>query len=339
MLQPAILRKFLPRLRRLLPRTAAFSGVVIAVAMVLDWVVNVWLMPGHTPYTPLGTLVIAGTITPAAVFVLLLQNERVTTARLEIARANQARAAAEAAAAARTRFLANTSHELRTPLNGILGYTELMMEAAQADGRDQDVADHARVIDASRRLLALINNVLDLAKGEAGTLSIRNARYDVQALLHDAVDVARPAMAANGNTVTLDIDADLADGVSDAARLGQCVTNLLSNAAKFTARGTVHITARRESAGQEWLSITVDDTGVGIPAERLATVFEPFMRTESVETESQRGAGLGLAITRQIAWLLGGTIEATSEPGRGSTFTLRVPLYAPLSPPTLALVA
>jgi signal transduction histidine kinase len=322
---------------RLIPRTAVVSGAIVALAMAADWVMNVWLMPGHTPYTPIGTLIIAGAISPVAVFVLLLQNERVTRALLEVQRAHQAQAAAEAAAEARTRFLANTSHELRTPLNGIVGYTELMMEAAEVEGRSQDLADHSRVIDAATRLLALINDVLDLAKGESGTLSVRNARYDVRKVLTDAVDLVRHAMAANGNTVTLDVDDTLTEGVSDASRLSQCVLNLLSNAAKFTSGGAVTLKATRETqSGEDWLVVAVADNGVGIPADRLASVFEPFMQVEALETRSHRGAGLGLAITRQIAELLGGAIDATSEPGRGSCFTLRVPLFAR---PVLALAA
>lgn len=333
-----MVRPHLPLILRLAPKTAAASAAITLVVLAADWIVNVWLMPGVTPYNMVTTLIVTLLVAPAAVLALLVQNERVTAARLQIAHANEARAAAEAANAARTRFMANTSHEFRTPINGIIGYTELMMEAALADGRSQDVADHERVVAAATRLLTLINDVLDLARGEAGGMTLTLAPYDVRKLLTDAVDLVRPAMAARNNVVTLHFDETLSAGVSDAFRLSQCVLNLLSNAAKFTSGGRVSVHARRDRRdGGDWLVVAVSDTGVGIPADRLALVFEPFMQIESLESQHHRGAGLGLAITRQILALLGGTIDVTSTPDCGSCFTLRVPLVASLPESTREL--
>jgi signal transduction histidine kinase len=308
-------------------QTALLSTVIVVIAYAADWVVNVWLMPGVTPYTPIATLIIAALIAPPFVYALLLQTEKVCTAQSHLAREQAARAALEAANEARSRFLANTSHELRTPLNGIIGYSELLLESAEAEGREQDVQDHKRVVSMARRLLVLLNDLLDLAKVEANRLILAPRQYVIRELLDDAVEVVRPQVLQNRNSLTVDVAADLDTGVADPLRLSQCVLNLLSNAAKFTSDGKISLHAARSCEAEcEWLVIEVCDTGTGIAPERQAILFEPFMQADTAA--SGQGTGLGLAITRELAQLMGGAVTVESEPGRGSRFSLRVPLFA-----------
>jgi|CXWL01.1.fsa_nt_gi signal transduction histidine kinase len=316
--------------RRLVVRMIVISAAIVVVAMVADFLVNVWLMPGVTPYTPWGTLAIAVLIAPPFVLALLLQTEEVRQAQQDLAREQSARIAAEAVNAARSRFLANISHELRTPLNGIIGYSELMAETAQQDDRAQDVADHARVMGGAKRLLHLLNDLLDLAKVEAGRLSLTLSAFDVKEMLEESIDVVRPDVARNRNRIVLHVDPRLQQGRTDGFRLGQCVVNLLSNAAKFTSDGVITVTAAPDAErGADWLEISVADTGIGIAPERQVLLFEPFMQAEVSGANPNAGSGLGLALTRQLALLLGGEVSLESEAGNGSRFTLRVPLNGP----------
>ena len=303
--------------------TLWISAIITLIALAADYLVNVVLMPGVTPYTPIGTLVIVLLIAPPFVFTLLRQTEKVREAKSQLATEQASRAALEAAAAARNTFLANMSHELRTPLNGIIGYNELMQETAQEEGRERDVADHARVHALARRLLQLLNDLLDLAKVEANRMTLSPTEYDVRALLSEAIEGVRPDIEQNRNRVSLVIADDLQTGRADPHRLSQCVLNMLSNAAKFTRDGEIAVRATREG---EWLSIEVADSGVGITPERQVVLFEPFMQADA--SSAPGGTGLGLAVTRQLARLMGGDVTVSSTPNQGSCFTLRLPLFA-----------
>jgi signal transduction histidine kinase len=233
-----------------------------------------------------------------------------------------ARHAAEEANAAKTRFIANMSHELRTPLNAIIGYSEIMREGAEAQQREEDLADHDRVLSASRRLLVMINEILDLSKIEAGTISVAAEAVDVGRLIQGAVDTVRPQADANGNTIVVEIaHASLGDICSDHFKLHQCLANLLSNAAKFTRHGIIAVRARRE---RDQLVFEVQDTGIGIPADAIDALFQPFVQADNSSTRNVEGTGLGLSITRNLARLLGGDVTAQSVEGRGSTFRLAV---------------
>lgn len=307
-------------------RTLALSTAITVVVMLADLMINVVLMPGVTPYTPIGTFVIVLLITPPCVYALLRQTEQVRQAKSHLAAEQAQRAALEAAAAARNTFLANTSHELRTPLNGIIGYSELMMEAAQDEGRASDAADHQRVVALGQRLLHLLNDLLDLAKVEAGRMTLAPHAYDVREMLQEAVAYVDADIARNRNTITLHIDESLRGGHADTLRLRQCVLNLLTNAAKFTSDGAITLSATREAeGGVDWLCIEVNDTGIGIAPDRQVLLFEPFMQAEA--SSAPHGTGLGLAVTRQLARLMGGDISVRSAPNQGSCFTLRLPLY------------
>ena len=237
-----------------------------------------------------------------------------------------ARAAAEEANVAKSQFLTTMSHELRTPLNAIIGYSEMLLESAEEAGSEMECADLNRVLVAARRLLLLINDVLDLSKIEAGRMVAHADEVDVVELLEEIVSTVTPAASSNGNTVTLECDPKLGLASTDGLRLSQCLLNLTSNAVKFTKNGHVKIAAARETVhGADWLTFQVIDNGAGISQEAQARLFQPFVQADSSITRAHGGTGLGLAITRRLAKLLGGDVTVRSEIGAGAAFTLRVP--------------
>jgi CheY-like chemotaxis protein/anti-sigma regulatory factor (Ser/Thr protein kinase) len=211
---------------------------------------------------------------------------------------------------------------LRTPLNAIIGYSEILLEEAEADGRDTDIADINRVLTAARQLLHLINDILDLSKIEAGRMEISASDFGVAAVIEEAVATVRPTIEKNGNVLKLALDQGLGEACSDSFKLNQCLLNLLSNAGKFTKQGEIKVTARR--AG-EWIEIAVADSGIGMSEEQLSRLFQSFVQADAATTRMYGGTGLGLAITRRLMQLLGGDVSVTSAVGAGSVFTLRLP--------------
>jgi signal transduction histidine kinase len=233
-----------------------------------------------------------------------------------------ARAAAEQANVAKSQFLATMSHELRTPLNAIIGYGEMLMENADERGDKQDREDLTRIHGAAHRLLSMINDVLDLSKIEAGAAIVSADTVELEALVADTVATVRPAAAANGSTITIEMQPGLGAIETDGFKLSQCLLNLMSNAAKFTKDGQVKLVAERDEA---WVTFQVIDTGIGISPEAQARLFQPFVQADATTTRAYGGTGLGLAITRRLARLLGGDVTLKSAVGQGSAFTLRVP--------------
>jgi signal transduction histidine kinase len=246
-------------------------------------------------------------------------------------RANQLRIArdvAEAADRTKSAFLANMSHELRTPLNAIIGYSEMLQE----DARDRDQADMVpdleRITTAGRHLLTLINDILDLSKIEAGKMTLRAETFDLPKLIREAAATVQP-LVKKGVELVVNDTTDLAAMRSDPTRLRQCLLNLLSNACKFTDRGSITLTAERVPRdGQDRVVFSVTDTGIGMDAEQAAKLFQDFQQVHAA-TRQAGGTGLGLSISRKLARMMGGDITVRSEAGAGTTFTMDLPASAP----------
>ncbi len=238
----------------------------------------------------------------------------------------RARDAAEAANRAKSTFLANMSHELRTPMNAIIGYSEMLAEDAEDEGLEEMVPDLEKINRAGKHLLALINDILDLSKIEAGRMDLYFETFDLAMVLEDAAATVTPLVEANGNRFVLDVQEGLGTVRLDLTKLRQALFNLLSNAAKFTKDGTVTLSARRESRdGSEWIVLSVADTGIGIAHDKLEKVFDEFSQADDSTTRDYGGTGLGLAISRRFCRMMGGDITVASTPGEGSVFTIELP--------------
>ena len=241
----------------------------------------------------------------------------------------------EVASQLKSQFLANMSHELRTPLNAIIGVTEMLHEDAVDLKREDELEPLERVLRAARHLLALINDILDLSKIEAGKMDIHVESFAIAPLIDDVVQTIGTMAAKNGNKVVVDCAADLGTMRADQTRIRQALLNLASNANKFTERGTVTIAARRATeAGREWVTMAVTDTGIGLTPEQMGKLFQEFVQADASTTRKYGGTGLGLAISRRFCQMMGGDITVTSEPGaaRPSPSACR-PKSAPCSPP------
>lgn len=240
----------------------------------------------------------------------------------------EARKAAEAASEAKSDFLANVSHELRTPLNAIIGYTEILSdEVREEDGSSHWLADLQKIYRSSKHLLELIDDILDISRIETGQLEIVREPFQLGNLMRHLIASVRPLAGEQGNVIELDVDINPDIVVTDRLRLRQAVLNLLSNACKFTHQGRVTVTVRDERVEtKRWVSISVTDTGIGINPDNLQKIFEPFTQAERSNVKRYRGTGLGLTITKRLCDMLGGRVDVTSQRGKGSTFTLHIPV-------------
>jgi signal transduction histidine kinase len=243
-----------------------------------------------------------------------------------------AKEAAEAANRAKSTFLANMSHELRTPLSAIIGYSELLQEEVQDGDVEGLEVDLETIRTAGRQLLAIVNDVLDLSRIEAGRLELRLETFDILPVIQEVVDTTRPLAEKNGNVLQVNIPADIGAMHADWGRLRQVLLNLLSNAAKFTDSGTITLTVAREAAattteGQDdgRIRFQVTDTGIGISPKQRERLFQPFVQADVATTRKYGGTGLGLAISQRFCHMMGGHITVESTPGQGSTFTVRLP--------------
>ncbi|MBF0372136.1 MAG: PAS domain S-box protein [Alphaproteobacteria bacterium] len=255
-----------------------------------------------------------------------------TTARHNAEQAlRRAKEAAEAANAAKSGFLANMSHELRTPLNAIIGYSEMLVEEAEEMGHVGLLPDLDRIRGAGRHLLGLIDDVLDLSKIEAGRMGLALGTFDVAALVGELGRTLEPQVCRNRNQFVIDCPESLGEMHSDAGKLRQVLTNLLDNAGKFTSGGRVTLTVRREpgTGGADWISIAVADTGIGMAAEEVERMFDPFVQGDVSTTRKYGGTGLGLSITRDFCRLLGGYVSVDSSPGVGTMVVAHLPAEAP----------
>lgn len=249
----------------------------------------------------------------------------------------EAKEKAEAAALAKSQFLASMSHELRTPLNAIIGYAELIMEELD-DGVPlaQSRSDLQAVRDSGRHLLRLINNVLDLSRVEAGHAQVLVERFDPAELTHSVAGTVGSLMRQKSNRLQVVAPDDLGSMQSDPGKIRQCLLNLLGNAAKFTENGNivVRLQAALLADGAPALAWEVSDTGIGMSAEQCARVFEAFTQADASIARQYGGTGLGLTLSAALAAMLGGTLTVTSALGQGSTFILTLPRVAPLSEET-----
>jgi PAS domain S-box-containing protein len=239
-----------------------------------------------------------------------------------------ARQLAEAANTAKSQFLASMSHELRTPLNAIIGYSEMMEEEADERGLTDSVADLQKIRGAGRHLLSLINDVLDLSKIEAGKMELHLEAFELRPCIEAVAATIAPLVEKNGNRLALDLAADLGAVHSDVTRVRQILLNLLSNASKFTERGVITLRAMRH--GHD-VTLVVEDTGIGMTPEQQGRIFEAFAQAESSTSKKYGGTGLGLAISKMFCEMMGGSIGVASMPGRGTTFTVRLPVRTPES--------
>jgi signal transduction histidine kinase len=229
----------------------------------------------------------------------------------------------------KSQFVASMSHELRTPLNAIIGLTEMMVKNTARFGTEKALEPLQRVNRAGTHLLGLINQVLDLSKIEAGKLELNTQTLQLTQVINEVIGTAGQLAEQNKNRLVVDAQENLGALTVDPMRLRQILLNLLSNACKFTKQGEVALRARRVVDGRDWIELAVADTGIGMTAEQQAKLFEEFTQADSSTARQYGGTGLGLAITRKLARIMGGDVTVTSELGKGSVFTVRLPRGVP----------
>jgi signal transduction histidine kinase len=230
--------------------------------------------------------------------------------------------ALEIASRHKSAFLASMSHELRTPLNAIIGYSELLTEEAEDLGDDAYVPDLAKINQAAKHQLMLINDILDLSKVEAGRMTIFVEEFDIAGLLDGVQAMVTPLVEKNGNVLVVECPPDAGVMSADMTKVRQGLFNLLSNAAKFTEQGTITLSVR---AADDSIAFDVTDTGIGMTEEQMGRLFEAFAQAEASTASKYGGTGLGLALSREFCRLMGGDITVASAPGKGSTFTITLP--------------
>jgi GAF domain-containing protein len=270
--------------------------------------------PGNFPKETIALLQ-----TFAAQSVLAIQN-----ARLFHEIEDKSRQLAEASEN-KSQFLSSMSHELRTPLNAIIGLTEMMVTNATRFGTEKALEPLRRVNAAGTHLLSLINEILDLSKIEAGKLELNPEPVNLTRLIDEVIGTAGQLAEKNQNRLVVETQENLGALAADSMRLKQILLNLLSNACKFTKEGEVALRVRQVADGRDWVELAVADSGIGMTAEQQAKLFQDFTQADSLTARRYGGTGLGLAISRKLARMMGGDVTVTSELGKGSVFTVRLP--------------
>lgn len=255
-------------------------------------------------------------------------NEMSGKLRGAIYEARRAKDIADKANAAKSSFLANVSHELRTPLNAIIGYSEMLGDELDDDtplDREQHRQDLGKIVSSGHQLLNLINDILDMSKIETGKMSLHRSHFNPAQLLAEVCDNLIPLVSEGNNQLTLDDLSALPELHNDARKFQQVFVNLLSNACKFTRNGHITVSGGIDPKRQGYLWFSVSDTGIGMNNEQQSRIFEAFVQADSSTSANYGGSGLGLAICRDFCKIMGGNIGVSSEPGEGSTFTVRLP--------------
>jgi signal transduction histidine kinase/DNA-binding response OmpR family regulator len=285
--------------------------------------------PLNTPYAQdeLGLLKVIAAQTGLAMknldLIQQMASEAVGRERLKVEKEE-----AQAASHAKSEFLASMSHELRTPMNAIIGYSEMLIEDAEDRGAEETVVDLKKIHSAGKHLLELINSVLDISKIEAGKMEVYVEPFSVDEVVQNVVQIAKPLVTKNGNELVLTVDPESGEMSSDRTKLRQSLFNLISNASKFTSKGVITLSVSRSvNDGRAWMSFAVRDTGIGMTPEQLAKLFQAFSQADASVASKYGGTGLGLSITKQFCEMLGGSVGVESEYGRGTTFTIRLPVH------------
>ena len=266
-------------------------------------------------------------------------NEMLAQIQTRDAELQEARLVAERANQAKSNFLSFMSHELRTPLTTIIGFSEMLVAEVEPEGHQAWVEDLHRVHDSGRYLLELINDILDISKIEAGKMEVHVETFGVPALVRDLKDIMHPLSEPRKNRLLIECPEDVGNMHGDRIKVRQCLLNLLSNACKFTDQGTVTFSASRVAKeGSDWLVFRVSDTGIGMTPEQLGKMFHAFTQADESTSRRYGGTGLGLALTKKFCQIMGGDVSVVSEPGKGSTFTIKLPAVAPKQAGTLTVI-
>jgi len=241
-------------------------------------------------------------------------------------RLREAKEMADVANRSKSIFLAKMSHELRTPLNAVIGFSEILLEGVELDGKNRHKKlDLERINAAGKHLLSLVTDVLDLSKIESNFIELKIEKFDLNEMVREVVANVQPMVAENGNKLVVKCPNDLGIVLTDPTKLRQAALNLMSNAAKFTQEGLITLSVqRRKSQAGDWIEIQVQDSGIGIAQSDMGRLFQNFSQANRGTSTKYGGTGLGLALSQKLCALMGGGISATSELGHGSCFSIRV---------------
>lgn len=319
-------------------RVAIFAQMVFGMAGFYALYLYMGMFPVHIPLSGMVTVGVISTFS-ASVYVFMMASyysnvvdsqsgllQEIERHRETMAKLTKAKEEAERANGAKSDFLAKMSHELRTPLNAVLGYSEILLEDAELEGNGGQIADLQKISAAGKHLLAMVNDILDISKIEAGKMELNIERFDLRRFIAEIETTSRPLAAKNTNSFAVEYDCEIETVETDATKLRQAIFNLLSNAAKFTQNGQISLIVRGISkGGRDWVTIAVADTGIGISEEQRVQLFKNFAQADPTVAAKFGGTGLGLSLSRNLCRLMGGDITVDSTPGKGSCFTVILP--------------